>query len=111
MAAKNEVNASSAAPFLIEDGAHLALQMLREMRGDRSRHASEPFMIEAAYRRAGERQRNIVQEYVDRIRANGDSNLERGFTCMLTEYLASCLSGGVPDLEIYDEIIETETLG
>jgi hypothetical protein len=94
------------------DGFILGVDMIREMRAIAEEYApeAEPCAIEQQYRKPGTPQRNIVAEYLERIDAMANGELRRGFAAFLTEYLKSCSDGGVPDLEIYEEISETEAI-
>lgn len=96
-----------------EDGVIVALDMLREMRAIQSAAVAatswSPFAIEAENREPGAPQNNLVQSYLDRVRAGG-RELEEGFACLLTEYLASALAGFVLDLDSYEQVLETEKL-
>jgi hypothetical protein len=83
-------------------GLELALAMLKEMEDadcEFSRYGLEP-----RYRQPGKEQDNIVLRYLDGIR--GDRALEEGFTSLLSEYISSCIEGGVPGCQFYLDLIE-----
>lgn len=88
-----------------DDGFELALQLRKQIEIELEENEYEPYMIEEAYREPGTPQRNIVQEYLDTIRATGDRELEEGFTALLTEYLASAVAGGLPDSNLYERML------
>lgn len=96
--------------FTADDGFVLGVDMVRELRDHALIDGHQEFAIEQAYRLPGTRQRNLVAEYVTRIRATGSAELERGFLAFLTEYLSSCAGGDVPFLEIYEDTAETEVI-
>jgi hypothetical protein len=91
------------------DGFILAIDMAREIRAIELAGDCEPCAIEQCYRAPGTPQRNLVAEYLERIDATGNAEVRRGFAAFLTEYIRSCFEG-TPDLEIYEDIAETEAI-
>ena len=91
-------------------GVELALAMLKEMEDadcEFSRYGLEP-----RYRQPGKEQDNIVLRYLDDIRKRGDRALEDGFTSLLTEYVSSCVEGGVPEARFYwEQLLQERTSG
>lgn len=102
----------SASALSREDGVVLALEMLRQIEAVKGEEGAK-FRIVAAYRdyyRKGEPQDNIVQRYFERALATGNPRLLEGFTSLLSEYVASCVQGSVPDIGAYEEVLESERL-
>ena len=99
---------SPAASLLVmADGVALAAQMLMDIESSDDSEFDR-FTIEGEYREPGKPQVNIVQEYIDRIRAAGNREVEEGFTKVLTDFLA-CADGG-PAGTLYLRLIESEAL-
>ena len=79
-------------------GYRLALSLVREMDGA---ERGGCFHIEEELN-GGMPQRNIVGEYLARVRSMGDVEAEAGFSAMLTEFIASEVYGCFPcDVQKY----------
>lgn len=74
------------------EGYRLALALAREIEGSQ---LSGCFHIEENFNE-GKPQRNIVAEYLGRVRSLGDPEAEAGFSAMLTEFIVSGIYGCFP---------------
>jgi hypothetical protein len=87
-------------------GLEIGIAMLEEMeRVSASTEELPRYSLEKRYRPPGTAQENIVQHFLDEIRRRGERALEEGFTSLLTEYICSCVGGGVPDAEFYRKLM------
>ncbi|HXS53290.1 MAG TPA: hypothetical protein VN782_12215 [Usitatibacter sp.] len=83
-----------------EQGAALAVEMLRELQGaDLAGRSACGLSPEG--REPGKPQRNIVRCYLEATQ--GDREMEAGFTSVLSDFIASCASGCIPDARVYRE--------
>jgi hypothetical protein len=78
-------------------GAELAVQMLKEIE---SHNLEDIYHLEAEYRPADTQQQNILLQYLDAARAQG-RDVEAGFAAVLTDFVAACRLGIVPNTENY----------
>jgi hypothetical protein len=91
------------------EGAALAREMFIELEqiDYDAPSAGDLAQLENCYRQ-GEPFRNVVAQYLERAQAAGASVTE-GFCAVLGDYIASCLSGSVPEVSYYDEIAGVNT--
>jgi hypothetical protein len=82
------------------DGVALAIQMLHEI----ETIGSDRFAIRQEYRdfyQKGAPQDDIVRRYLQRAFTTGNGEFLSGFSSVLTDYVATCVQGCVPDVESY----------
>lgn len=77
-------------------GVELALELTNYWDAD--------LCVLGAYCRNGAPQYNIVADYLNRLRALQDPAAEAGFTAVLSDFIVSASSGGVPDNELLEEL-------
>jgi hypothetical protein len=78
-----------------DDGRALAVELLETLEnGD-----NVSFTLAAEYH-PGREQDNILARYIRTIKDNPD--LIEGFGAVLTDYIAACAGGGIPDASDYE---------
>ena len=80
------------------DGVGLAVQMLDQLQHNPD--IADQCSLEEEYRSSGGEQKNIVLEYLDAARGGG-REVERGFAAVMTDFVAACRGGCVPDTKNY----------
>ena len=94
------------------DGRKLAIKMLREFENyDGDIDIGWRWQIEAKYREEGTQQDNVLLRHLATIRDAGNANALAGFCAVLTDYIGCCEDGGVPDVRIYENLIERDITG
>jgi hypothetical protein len=79
-------------------GAALAVKMLRYLERNGGSTA-DSCGLDPRYRTAGVPQRNIVLEYLNAAPNNPEA--VAGFASVLSDYIAGCADGAVPDADCY----------
>lgn len=92
-------SASSTTKNPRDAGKALAVKMLRELERASVKRKDSCFVDPAERKPAGTPQWNVVLEYLDAA-GNNRATLE-GFACILSDYVASCASGCIPDADTY----------
>lgn len=99
----------NAAPTLTEaDGRQLAVDMLRDL-GDRWNDQEgldadgEPSEVTEALMN---REPDILRRYLGQVHARNSPQVERGFLCVLSEYIGSAVEGAPLDLDAYDQHVD-----
>jgi hypothetical protein len=89
----------------IAKGHELAIQMLLELEDDEA--VSNSCLLEPEYRNCvrGRAYRNIVLEKLQEARKQG-AGVEEGFAMVLSDMLAICSEGSLPDSGYYDDLTE-----
>ncbi len=81
-------------------GARAALDLLKEAADVGTSAAG----LEAEFRKLGESQNNFVLRHLDRVAAFGEPRVTAAFAAVLSDYIATCESGGVPDFHFMERI-------
>lgn len=77
-----------------DDGRALAVELLETLEGG----DNDAYTIAAEFH-PGAEQDNIIARYIRAIKDNPD--LIEGFGAVLTDYVAACAGGGIPDASDY----------
>lgn len=88
--------------FTERDGRELAVALFHEIEASDCETAA----INAEYRDEGKPQDNTVLRYLAVLREANSRELEAGFAAVLTDFVACCLDGSVPDAAYYERFIE-----
>jgi len=82
-------------------GHELALDMFNELLGEEGEGSNaDQALLERDYRH-GVPYRDIVSDYLRRAREAG-ADVERGFTMILSDLVATAMQGGAPDAWLYE---------
>jgi hypothetical protein len=93
----------------IGTGHELAQEMFDELLGeDYSGSAADQALLDPEYRR-GMPYRDIVFEYLQRAREAGP-DVERGFTMILADMIATVAQSGVPDDRYYESLFRRRVI-
>ena len=76
-------------------GADLAIELLEE-----ASENAEACMLDGEGRSTAVPQHNFVGRYLRTVREIGDTRIEAAFGAVLSDYIASCQDGGVPDVKL-----------
>lgn len=90
--------------FTEADGRQLAADMLREigarwLEGQGGLDANDRSINEQIINR----EPGALRRYLATVRDSGSEALERGFLCVLTDFIGSSVTEGVPDVALYEE--------
>jgi len=92
------------ADFSRDDGITLAVQLLRELE-DTDQQESCFLFDSATDKPRPDAQHNIVEAYLQAIAATGSTELQRGFSAVLSDYLACAVGGMVVNPDLYDPLV------
>lgn len=85
-------------------GHELVLNMFEELLGeDGAGTSADAALLDRNYRR-GRAYRDVVAEYLERARRAGPE-VERGFTMILSDFVAVAMQGSCPDAYYYDRMM------
>jgi hypothetical protein len=86
-------------------GHELAVEMFDELLGeDGSGAAADGALLDRNYRH-GSPYRDVVAAYLERAHAAG-ADVERGFTMILSDLVATAMQGGCPDAWFYEALMQ-----
>lgn len=90
----------SAQPYTLEkEGRDFAVQMMRKI----EEHQEECDRLDPEYNNEGLPQNNVMDRFLDDERLLRPE-FRRGFSAVITDYIAVTIGGCVPDLELYERL-------
>lgn len=84
-----------------EDGLALGAQLLLQLEVVEPGREYAPYSLNPRERSPGQPQHDVVGQFLRAARSAGDE-VERGFTAVLSDYVACCCEGSIPDAATYE---------
>ena len=88
----------------IARGQQIAIDLLALLESD-SNAVEQCILYDLDYRMKDTPQNNIVLKHLDDLIADGDRDTLAGFCSVLSDYIATCCDGAVPEAVFYTEVL------
>lgn len=90
----------------IRKGQAIAIGLIEDLGTLKNGHTKgEDCSLDPQYGRPAVEADNVLLRYLEELRAGGDRELEAGFLMVISDYIGTCASGVVPDVEQYTNFL------